>query len=509
MTRSSLIGSVVALSVLALAGCDASQEPLVPAVPQPALTPGGHDPDQHALARAIPAFGGLFLDAHGTPTVFLTDPSARGSVTAALSGFLAERGVGAAQLKVLPARFSYAQLETMLERARPDVFSGPGTVFTDLDETRNQIVIGVQNANAASRVMSALAPHGLPAGAVAVELAEPIYPLVNLTDRFDPIPAGVQIHFGNYLCSIGIIANVASQSHFVTASHCTNTQGGIEGTQYYQPLSSVDATAIGTEVADPNYFNFKNGCPYHGVNCRYSDAALVRSSGARAFALGSIAQTAPNSLTWTGGYFTVSGKASGNGTVGSTRSKVGRTTGYTTGTVSRSCVDTGVQGSNKVLLCQDWVDGSGTIVGGGDSGSGVFAGTSNVTWWGILWGGNSSGNQFIYSPASNVESELGSLVVSGGGGGGGGGGGTPTLGASFSFGCHFSDCTFDASASTGATNYSWNFGDGVTAAGVTTAHQYASDGNYTVTLTVSNGSDTDSSSQSISCTTRGKNLQCK
>jgi hypothetical protein len=45
---------------------------------------------------------------------------------------------------------------------------------------------------------------------------------------------------------------------------------------------------------------------------------------------------------------------------------------------------------------------------------------------------------------------------------------------------------FNAAASTGATSYSWDFGDGNTGSGVNTTHTYASAGSYPVVLTVSN-----------------------
>ena len=59
--------------------------------------------------------------------------------------------------------------------------------------------------------------------------------------------------------------------------------------------------------------------------------------------------------------------------------------------------------------------------------------------------------------------------------------------AVFSSSCSNRTCTFDASASTDdgtITGYSWNFGDGSTASGVTASRTFASDGTYTVELRV-------------------------
>ena len=97
--------------------------------------------------------------------------------------------------------------------------------------------------------------------------------------------------------------------------------------------------------------------------------------------------------------------------------KVGRTTGWTVGEVTRTCVDTGVSDSNILLLCQVFVEASGKkqpqIVAGGDSGSPVFLvnGNNSATLLGGLWGGNASGSLFVYSPIANIEQELGNLDV--------------------------------------------------------------------------------------------------
>jgi PKD repeat protein len=77
--------------------------------------------------------------------------------------------------------------------------------------------------------------------------------------------------------------------------------------------------------------------------------------------------------------------------------------------------------------------------------------------------------------------------------------------ANFTYSCNARDCMFNASDSTDdvdVTSYSWNFGDGGISSGVTASHPYASQGNYTVTLTVM---DAESQSDSVSASFRVKN----
>jgi PKD repeat protein len=79
--------------------------------------------------------------------------------------------------------------------------------------------------------------------------------------------------------------------------------------------------------------------------------------------------------------------------------------------------------------------------------------------------------------------------------------------ASFTFTCSGLTCSFGGSASRDSdgtiTNYAWDFGDGTTPAGATTAgptvgHMYAAAGTYIVTLTVTdNGGATGTQSNSV------------
>jgi hypothetical protein len=287
--------------------------------------------------------------------------------------------------------------------ASVEVLARPGAVFVDADESANRVLIGVERG-AVGMARAAAARLGIPAEAVVVRETEPIRFAATLRDRVRPVVGALQINFPGFLCTLGFNAVRSGQNSFITNSHCTGTQGGVEGTPYWQPSQSVDGVQIGTEVDDPQYFR-RNGCP-NGRRCRFSDAARVRYATGIQFTLGTIAKTTgPNNNSVTiNGSFSITGE--GSASVGQTVSKVGRTTGWTQGQVTNTCVNTGVQGSNIVQLCQTFVTAG---VGSGDSGSPVFSGTSSVTLVGILWGG--SGNQFVYSPITNIEQELGALTT--------------------------------------------------------------------------------------------------
>ncbi|ONI67685.1 hypothetical protein BWI15_31810 [Kribbella sp. ALI-6-A] len=74
--------------------------------------------------------------------------------------------------------------------------------------------------------------------------------------------------------------------------------------------------------------------------------------------------------------------------------------------------------------------------------------------------------------------------------------------AAFVSSCNGLVCGFDASSSTdpdgNTLTYAWNFGDGQTGTGVNPNHTYAADGPRTVTLTVSDGTLTDTETAQIS-----------
>jgi hypothetical protein len=297
---------------------------------------------------------------------------------------------------------SQDRLEALFARTSPAVMELAGTVFADNDEAAGRLVFGVENANAARGVEARLAALGVSSSDYSVIVTEPIRNMATLRDRFRPTQAGIQIHWSNYVCTMGFNVDHSGERSFITNSHCTVTQGGVEGTEYAQPTRTVDPTVIAVEVEDPLYW--KGGICPRGKKCRYSDASRALYNSTVASNQGDILKTtgANNGSLEVAGVFTVTSQdnTTTNFATGTTLNKVGRTTGWTQGPVSRTCVNTNVLGSQVHQLCQTFVDAD---VDGGDSGSPVFAITSgdNVQLVGILWGGGS--NYYVMSPLANIQ----------------------------------------------------------------------------------------------------------
>ncbi len=304
-------------------------------------------------------------------------------------------------------------LEEQHQRLLP-LFELAGVVFTDADETRGRLVVGLRDRRGEGQVRGRLRALGIDSQSVDIVETEDIVALATLRDRSEDIVGGLQIRFSQFLCSLGFPAFRNGQRGFVTASHCSDVQGSVDGTTYYQPLDQIANDLIGNEVADPPYVRNRNGCP-RGRKCRVSDSNFSSIAGPRALTVGAIARTTGlNSLTIDAANPTFTITSEGTAGVGATANKVGRTTGWTRGTVTNTCVNTGVSGTPIVLICQTFVTSTGVIVGGGDSGSPVFSnpdGSGNVTLLGGLWGGNTSGTQFVYSPIANIEADLGELAT--------------------------------------------------------------------------------------------------
>ena len=386
-------------------------------------------PSQMAVAQVVAGFGGYFLDASagGAPTVYLIDPSRRPEAETALAGFLTDRGFTAADLVVRQGAYEYAQLDAWYRSARPGVFGVAGIVTGDVDEGSNRLRFGVTGIGAVTAVQAVLAGVGIPSGATIVQVRAPFVTVATLRDRVRPLQGGLQINFFptpagtpgvSLICTLGFSAERFGIPGYVTNSHCSNVEGGEETpTSYYQNLRSGGAANfIATEVDDPHWTSQLNAdCP-PPLACRYSDALRAEYVAGADVAMGRIARvdevttTLEDTTHTIAGFFTIT-REQADPVQGEIANKVGRTTGWTLGPTTATCVDVLAIGTTHIRLCQAMV---AALVDGGDSGSPVFSRRGNqskVTLLGILWGGSvdEANPEFAYSPMSGIERELGSL----------------------------------------------------------------------------------------------------
>ena len=391
-------------------------------------------PDQLSVAQVVPGFGGYFLDGSGAPTVYLTDDAQRPAAETALAAFLADRGFTASDLVVRHADYPYARLDAWYRQARGGVFTVSGIILGDVDEANNRIRYGVVNATAGSAVQNVVSSLGIPLDAVIVQQRAPIVAMATLRDRVRPVVGGLQINFFpsqvsavTLLCTLGFNAVKDGVNSFITNSHCSNVEGGTDTpTDYYQNIRGANASNmftpiaanfIGVEADDPQWTSQLNAdCP-PPIACRYSDASRGRYAPGVEFTLGRIARVDEITTSIDDTVHTIAGTWSikaeqANSVVGETTNKTGRTTGWTVGPATETCVDVLALGTTHIRLCQTLVAG---LVAGGDSGSNVFRiknlKNGQVVLLGVLWGGNedTENPEFVYSPMSGIERELGQL----------------------------------------------------------------------------------------------------
>jgi hypothetical protein len=306
------------------------------------------------------------------------------------------------------AAYDFAQLKDWSEALHP-MLNRSDVFLIDVDEVRNRVHVGVENATAIGAVRAEAARIGIPAQALNVETQARPEQRIGVRDRFTTFVGGTQIAFGQYLCTAGFNARRVSNNTniFVTNAHCTTTQYATDGVTIYQPVVA-SGNAVGAEVADRGMY----ACAGTGTSCRRADAAYISHNGTRTIGQGGIARTAwatgaAGGLTVTG-EFDIVARYTGTLPVGSYLDKTGRTSGSTYGQVTSSCVTIGV------LRCQDI---SKVWSQGGDSGSPVYvyiggagAAENDVQLHGVMWGGPGSDCTTTYSSRlSGIEQDLGAL----------------------------------------------------------------------------------------------------
>lgn len=375
------------------------------------------------------------------------DPS-KGEISA-LRGSLERVFPGAsvrqAEIRVLPADFSFRDLAVWKRLAREQILGHGGVISLDLDEVRNRLVMGVLAGTNRADVLEMVRTAGIPPEAVLVEADEPVASLSGgdiRNDTIRPVLAGTRIqHILDGGCTAGPTAFFGSTPALLINSHCSGGTGGVDlafqgvgqpvwcddgapvfsavpsfsaGDTRSVPATGADAGTqaqtppptckIGDEIVDPVWTSGGPGCTT-GKVCRESDAAIVALQPNVPFELGKIARTTgvgSLQIDVANPRWTITGETVM--LVGQVAHKVGQTTGYSFGPVTNTCKDSDVDGTNRRVLCS-WVFTASA--GPGDSGSPVFrviGGNGSVYLAGILWGFGEGSVWF--SPLAGIRAEL-------------------------------------------------------------------------------------------------------
>jgi hypothetical protein len=395
-------------------------------------SPRGLDGYLAGIASEIPGFGGMFYDEAGNLNVYMVHEDGvprlnRLQLASRLGTQLQAMGVAGAaaqRLLVREGAYDFAQLAAWHLRLLP-VLSLQGVVFTDADETRNRLRIGIQEGVSPVHVEHALQQLDIPRQAVVFEVSHEISPFAGhtLRDRVRPVAGGLQITFQrpeepdvSYLCTLGFnvrpgpelqLPRGAPTDFFATSSSgCSREMGsGLAAlTEYWQPLPSVENSFIGWEIYDPEFHSAGGHCFW--PRCRWSNMIGGGYAAGVGVEFGHLYRTLfpgtvvddtpePGSLEIdpADSRFRIVAEAP-YPLAGQTLHKVGRGTGWTAGPVFDTCINVSVGGQPvlTVLPCQDRFT---SAWGAGDTGSPVFrrlgADTDDrVVLHGLAWGATST-----------------------------------------------------------------------------------------------------------------------
>jgi hypothetical protein len=170
------------------------------------------------IGKGLPGFGGLYFDEQGNLVVTIKPTLAKGArpsndeikqgIAVVLGNDFLTQPISRSdgkivtpQLVVYKAQFSFAELASYAKPLQ-EIMSKKGTVFFDIDETKNRIVIGVEKGFSNSFKQQVL-DLSVPDTAIVFEITEPIVPSATLRDTLSPIPGGVQIGTSQYYCTLG------------------------------------------------------------------------------------------------------------------------------------------------------------------------------------------------------------------------------------------------------------------------------------------------------------------
>jgi len=370
------------------------------------------------VGKRVPAFGGLFVDDANDTLYALMVPSLAGDAASLDTAITEVLGTGRPtehHLKLIPCEYTFRQLKAWHDHLGPAMQTIHGTVFTDIDDGKNRLEIGVESLALSPGIEGELSALDIPRGAVNIVEVPPattegppdetpgpladIGPDGTLRDKFRPVVGGLQIEIAvkgltpNSTCTLGFNAIRAKKPGIVTNDHCMkeHRQEYLKQNVVYQPTENND-NRIATGSVDPLFFKPEDNdkCLSTYSFCRFSDSAFAEADGNAGVSRGFIAKPQSGSQ-WDGmTKFRIVDLVKPAMDMAVTR--VSSQTGIVQGKISNPCRNVEVTNKGRRtgdwLLCQVIVTWQTPGVPG-DSGSPAFTTNSentDVKLLGLVWG---------------------------------------------------------------------------------------------------------------------------
>ncbi len=357
----------------------------------------GESPILLALGREIPGFGGIYYEpgegggAEDRLVLAVTEagagdlPMARKAVLTALGQF-APPTADAAEMLRRVVEHTFLEMAEHRARLRPRLFAMNEVVSLSVDEKFNRIRVGVTDLAFASAVEGVAVELGVPEAMLEIVRDSPAEGLAATVDDSpgSPSPASRRLLLTDRIpdrrlaggydagnpakqdapCTIGFttVSNVWTERDgrtkgFVSASHCTkepHEPDDADESDWKQPYSYSHGSPGSREgLVGEELWDLEPERCERGARCRHADAAVMEvDEDSAGIAFGKIARTVeaqeycePNVV---GGCRLLINPRNPTFTiiferpwplVGRSIHKVGRTTGWTYGTVHETCAD--------------------------------------------------------------------------------------------------------------------------------------------------------------------------
>lgn len=434
--KSRCVSAAMCLCFLSACSKDIQQQtgptgPVAPAIVAASnKTPRTIDDEFVDIAAKVHGFAGLSFDSSGTMTVYITDQAQSAAALVAASVAVHDRqGWTPARSEVKLVRYDFSQLEDWMTRLiqSPALAELTGFIYIDANELTNRVEIGVEDTTVAGSFNTAIAALGVPREAVEFRRVSRLALASTLQDSIRPVRAGLAL--GVVIsavelkgCTLGPNAYFSGSAtkYFLANSHCSKSMGVNDHVVAHQPWSWSSGTIIADEYSDPPFlysYNNDQRCPA-AYKCRYSDAALFKYRSvsvdqgyiARTQCRNCASVTPRITIDATRPRFRIS-QVGNYPYAGQWLNKMGRTTGWTYGSVFGACANFAVPDTTGLwLMCQYSVNGN---TDNGDSGSPYFEldANDNALLEGMLFAGALDHSYGVLSPIGGIWFDLGSNLV--------------------------------------------------------------------------------------------------